>query len=370
MPTRVKLKNLQARIVYLISPTDLCWKAVSTDLSLEAKKQMTSKKLPSIVSSAVSVSRLSFASQEPDECSDIFHRTLAVPIRFLPLQPSETFSANFDVCVSPNIRVIRTKLRNSRFLLEHPRGYRAISFVRQGYVNSRQGSRFFDLDTQLGVAQNENDVVDLQGSEADCLVPLFNIDALKDHTRKVRQSADVKALDQMLVLSLSTPQGHSFFRSLCFFWDEMQQGSPLLQSPLVISAHEDLLFRQLLQLYELQVGKTEETIPDCSSRTIQRVRDYIMANLDQSISVADLADMAQVSSRTLFKSFKACYGTTPMQFLKRQRLEAVHRVLLSAERGTTTVTQVATNYGFNHLGRFSSDYFKLFQESPKETLGR
>ena len=36
----------------------------------------------------------------------------------------------------------------------------------------------------------------------------------------------------------------------------------------------------------------------------------------------------------------------------------------------TTVKEVATRWGFSHLGRFSRDYQRRFGEAPSETLSR
>ena len=57
-----------------------------------------------------------------------------------------------------------------------------------------------------------------------------------------------------------------------------------------------------------------------------------------------------------------------MRYLKHCRLEAAHRELMSAERDQTTVTVVALQYGFYHLGRFAGAYRETFGELPSETL--
>ncbi|MEX5669595.1 helix-turn-helix domain-containing protein, partial [Pseudomonas neuropathica] len=47
-----------------------------------------------------------------------------------------------------------------------------------------------------------------------------------------------------------------------------------------------------------------------------------------------------------------------------------HRELLKRSPMETTVAEVAMQWSFWHLGRFSSRYRALFQELPSETLKR
>jgi AraC family ethanolamine operon transcriptional activator len=60
----------------------------------------------------------------------------------------------------------------------------------------------------------------------------------------------------------------------------------------------------------------------------------------------------------------------PATYLRRLRLNGVHRALRRKNGGSITVTDVALEFGFWHLGRFAEQYKELFGESPHETLHR
>jgi transcriptional regulator GlxA family with amidase domain len=51
-------------------------------------------------------------------------------------------------------------------------------------------------------------------------------------------------------------------------------------------------------------------------------------------------------------------------------MHLARRALLCAEPAKSTVTRIATDYGFWELGRFSVTYRALFGEPPLETLRR
>jgi AraC-like DNA-binding protein len=99
---------------------------------------------------------------------------------------------------------------------------------------------------------------------------------------------------------------------------------------------------------------------------VRRARDFIDANLDAPIRVADLIAVSGVSSRTLFNQFGRFLGVPPMTWLRLRRLDSARNALL---RGTArSVTDAALLAGIAHLGRFSADYFRRFGELPSATL--
>ena len=85
-------------------------------------------------------------------------------------------------------------------------------------------------------------------------------------------------------------------------------------------------------------------------------------------TLTELCQQLERSQRSLYYAFHECYGLPPMEYLKLLRLQAVRRALRSAEVEAVTVTNVASQFGFWHMGQFSADYKKMFGESPSTTL--
>jgi len=63
-------------------------------------------------------------------------------------------------------------------------------------------------------------------------------------------------------------------------------------------------------------------------------------------------------------------GVGPKRYLLLRRLHLARRALCEAAPDATTVTDIATRYGFWHFGRFAGEYRSLFGESPSITLHR
>ncbi len=103
---------------------------------------------------------------------------------------------------------------------------------------------------------------------------------------------------------------------------------------------------------------------------IARLEEYLMANYDRPIYLADLCTAVGVSGRTLRLACMKQLGVGPNRFLWLRRIHLARRALIAADAAKETVTKIATEYGFWELGRFSVEYRKLFGEMPSASLHR
>ena len=87
-------------------------------------------------------------------------------------------------------------------------------------------------------------------------------------------------------------------------------------------------------------------------------------------SIEQLAGILEVSRRTLYYAFNKWLGMGPNAYFEILRLHAVRKRLLAGAAPITRVTDAANELGFNHLGRFSGEYYRFFGEYPSETLVR
>ncbi len=103
-------------------------------------------------------------------------------------------------------------------------------------------------------------------------------------------------------------------------------------------------------------------------RLLRRALDFIHDNAEYEITIRDIASASDVTPRALQYAFREHLDTTPLEYLRRIRLERAHRELQSADPALDTVTSIAGRCGFSHPGRFSSAYKQVFGTEPSRTL--
>lgn len=108
--------------------------------------------------------------------------------------------------------------------------------------------------------------------------------------------------------------------------------------------------------------------PRAQTALLRRATAFIEENAHREITVSDIAAAVGVTPRSVQYSFRRHLGVTPLEYLRRIRLERAHRELQAADPSTDTVMAIAGRWGFSHAGRFSVVYKQTFGAPPSETL--
>jgi AraC-like DNA-binding protein len=102
-------------------------------------------------------------------------------------------------------------------------------------------------------------------------------------------------------------------------------------------------------------------------RVMARIQEHLITRADAPVYMPELRHAIGVAERTLRLHCKKSLGMSLQAYLRQRRMHLAHRALIEAD-GHTTVTDIATRYGFGELGRFAVHYRTLFGRSPSETL--
>jgi AraC-like DNA-binding protein len=127
-----------------------------------------------------------------------------------------------------------------------------------------------------------------------------------------------------------------------------------------------LLLRGHPHTYSDELARPEKGV---SSRLVRRAVQFIKDHSSGALTASQVAEGIGVSVRGLQAGFREWRQVTPTAYLRSVRLRRVREALVQAD-ASTTVSGVALDHGFLHLGRFSQHYKNTFGECPATTLAR
>ena len=99
---------------------------------------------------------------------------------------------------------------------------------------------------------------------------------------------------------------------------------------------------------------------------IRRMDQFLDLNIHCQFSVSDLAAAACVSERTLERIFKTEFDLTPSAYVSSRRLHRAKNEMLRRRSARKSISQIALDSGFTHIGRFSTLFHEKFGLSPSE----
>jgi AraC-like DNA-binding protein len=176
-------------------------------------------------------------------------------------------------------------------------------------------------------------------------------------------------LDFATTFDLTNTQGAAFAQLLRLMDLESRRPDGLLGHRLAVQRIEQILIDVLIfgqpHNYSAAIRARQSA---AGVRPVSRAVELLRSDPGRPWTAGELAAAVSVSTRSLHDGFRRSIGTSPMAYLREQRLHAVHDELASAEPGSVTITEVAARWGFVHLGRFAATYRKKFAELPSDTL--
>ncbi|WP_230971147.1 GlxA family transcriptional regulator [Nitrogeniibacter aestuarii] len=99
----------------------------------------------------------------------------------------------------------------------------------------------------------------------------------------------------------------------------------------------------------------------CNNQAIAEVAALMEANIEEPLSLEELAHLAGLSQRHVQRMFRVVLGSTPGQYYLELRLRRARELLLQTGMSITSITVAC---GFQSPCHFSKSYRALFGQSP------
>jgi len=118
----------------------------------------------------------------------------------------------------------------------------------------------------------------------------------------------------------------------------------------------------LLKNYSTANLRQENLHGGLSGYRLRRVTEYISANLETDLSLAEIAAVADLSQYHFARAFRTSTGYTPQQYLMQQRIERAKQLLAEND---LPIVEVSLRTGFKNQSHFTTLFRKFTKFTPK-----
>jgi AraC-like DNA-binding protein len=189
---------------------------------------------------------------------------------------------------------------------------------------------------------------------------------LEAHAARLFGLNRVDAIEFEPTFDLTTAAGQAVMATVNFAFAELARPGGLATIPSARDEFESSMMTQLLSVIPSQyTPMVNRAGAGPTDRIVRDVIDYIERNPAAVRETADLVQLSGLPPRALQSAFREHVGVAPMAFVRGARLDRVRQDLLN---GRGSVSEVASTWGFYHLGHFARHYRQRFGVSPSETL--
>lgn len=97
--------------------------------------------------------------------------------------------------------------------------------------------------------------------------------------------------------------------------------------------------------------------------TVKAVKDYLVAHLDEHITIKELCQRFSIAQTTLKTCFKGVYGTSIYAFIRNYRIESAARLLRETDK---SILEIAGMVGYDNGSKFAGAFRDILGASPKD----
>ena len=159
------------------------------------------------------------------------------------------------------------------------------------------------------------------------------------------------------------------FASSAVPWTALKAARPFLTWPGAQAIEQALVEAMVFCLADSH-SEDVRNVQRRRARVMRRLEEVLAANPAEPLYMAELCAQVGVSYWTLRDCCLEYLGMSPKRYLWLRRMRLARRALKNADAERTTVTEIASDYGFCEFGRFSVAYRSLFGESPSTARRR
>jgi AraC family transcriptional regulator len=115
--------------------------------------------------------------------------------------------------------------------------------------------------------------------------------------------------------------------------------------------------------YGRQAAGKEECRGGLSARKLRTVENYVESNLEQDLGLGQLAAVVRMNVDSFVRAFRQSTGTTPHQYVLRERIRRAQALLRLPEIG---IGDVSTRCGFRAQASFTRAFHRLTGATPRD----
>ena len=232
-------------------------------------------------------------------------------------------------------------------------------FGKESVIVNPQNATIIQRDKEMEISRSD---------DSETIMLRVSVPKLMAHFEKLTDQYHRDSIIFNHNVDLTNGSGAELKRVINFIVNELNYTELESKNYISLRSYDHMLMNSLLSLdhsYSEKLLKNHQK--QVAPRRVRHAEEYMRSNLNETITIIDLLRICKCSRNALFSTFRNVRGYSPMEFLTEQRLQKARTELLK-HNPKHSVSSIALDHGFRHLGRFSQIYRKRFGECPSVTF--